>query len=231
MARQINCLHFATMPTSCMIACQSLSAKMSIIASSASANTQTSASLAQVFSTKSMISLTSGSGSKQPRMPSIRSQFARISASSQPITPFSMSCTSFSVICRNSSGYPLRLQQPPDTAHLEFSLGRKISLTTSLMGLCFCLIVNGHIIGYFQIDAVDFTQLAVAKLQRRTEVVDDLAVLELLVERFVARTLLGSIVAAHLTEQLQLLVGHFDRFLEEDPGDGFRAWGSRQRAQ
>uniref|UniRef100_A0A8W7PM84 Uncharacterized protein n=1 Tax=Anopheles coluzzii TaxID=1518534 RepID=A0A8W7PM84_ANOCL len=45
---------------------------MSIIESSASANTQTSSSLAQVFSTKSMIALTCDSGSKHPKIPSIR---------------------------------------------------------------------------------------------------------------------------------------------------------------
>uniref|UniRef100_A0A182VME7 Uncharacterized protein n=1 Tax=Anopheles merus TaxID=30066 RepID=A0A182VME7_ANOME len=77
---------------------------MSIIESSASANTQTSSSLAQVFSTKSMIAFTCDSGSKHPKIPSIRNQFARISTSSHPVTPFNISCKSFSVICWNSSG-------------------------------------------------------------------------------------------------------------------------------
>uniref|UniRef100_A0A182MFV1 Uncharacterized protein n=1 Tax=Anopheles culicifacies TaxID=139723 RepID=A0A182MFV1_9DIPT len=62
-------------------------------------------------------------------------------------------------------------------------------------------------------------KLAVAKLQRWTEIVNDLAVLELLVERFIAWTLFCSIVAAHFAEQLQLLVRNFDRFLKQNPAD------------
>lgn len=76
--------------------------------------------------------------------------------------------------------------------------------------------------------AVDLTELPVAELQRRTVVVDDFAVLELLIDGCIAGTLLGRIVATHLAEQLQLLVGHLDRLLEQNPGDGL---GARRRRQ
>uniref|UniRef100_A0A182JAS1 Uncharacterized protein n=1 Tax=Anopheles atroparvus TaxID=41427 RepID=A0A182JAS1_ANOAO len=71
--------------------------------------------------------------------------------------------------------------------------------------------------------AADFTQLPISELQRRAEVVDDLAVLELLVDGAIAGALFGRIVAAHLAEQLQLLVGHLDRILEQNPGPTIHA--------
>lgn len=76
--------------------------------------------------------------------------------------------------------------------------------------------------------ATVLAQLAAAQLQRGPVVVDDLAVLEGLVQRVVAGALLAGVIAAHLAEVLQLLVGHLDRFLEQDPGDRLGAgWGGQ----
>lgn len=70
--------------------------------------------------------------------------------------------------------------------------------------------------------APDLAQLTLAQRQRRTEVVDDLAV------ELVAGALLLHVVGIEIAHGVQLVVGHLDGRLEHDPDDRLRARWSGQ---
>lgn len=78
---------------------------------------------------------------------------------------------------------------------------------------------------YAPLEAAAFSQNAIAKRQRRTEVINHHAVI------LVAGALLATRKLAQIAENVELMVRNLDEALEQDPGDALVAGWSRQRAE